>query len=345
MTSKLLFDIKPLVINRDFAKLIGLNESIIIQQIHYWIINNKEKGVNFYEERYWTYNSYKKWHENDFPFWRPKSIQRIIIRIEKGLVPNIKDCQEKLFFFKIGNFNTLKIDKTKWYSINYDAIERLQQLLETPKNEIFVQPLPPKEVTMTPKSSNHDLLKRQAIPESSKESSKENSTIQDTVGQSLKKPNTNSVNLVSMRESSSSISDESRKEQKSWKRKEKYENKFSEKEMRKQAQIDTIAGAFLKVGDIIRKLEPEFAIGISKQLWDWDKDKGRDAIEKLIATKVDIEAYTKFFLKKCKTEKWIQEYGFSWGVFTAGNLMSQFMLSSQAGKADSGLDALRAQRK
>ena len=48
-TSNLLFKEEPLVVNRLAAKVLGLNEAIVIQQIHYWLeINRKaQKNENF----------------------------------------------------------------------------------------------------------------------------------------------------------------------------------------------------------------------------------------------------------------------------------------------------------
>ena len=38
--SGLIFDESPLVISTTLAKLVGLNSSIIIQQMHYWLVKS-----------------------------------------------------------------------------------------------------------------------------------------------------------------------------------------------------------------------------------------------------------------------------------------------------------------
>jgi hypothetical protein len=112
---KLLFDSQPLVIDRTLAKVIGLNESILLQQIHYWLEINAKKKINFHKGRYWTYNSAVEWQENDFIFWSVRTIERIIKNLEEiGLL--ISD-----------NFNTDRRDRTKWYSIDYDKLTAIEQ--------------------------------------------------------------------------------------------------------------------------------------------------------------------------------------------------------------------------
>lgn len=104
-----LFDESPLIIDRVLAQKVGLNEAIIIQQLHYWTVNNKKKGNNFRDGYYWSYNTYEDW-QKQFPFWSSRTIRRIITKLEKeGYIVS-------------ANYNKLKIDKTKWYRLNYDKI-------------------------------------------------------------------------------------------------------------------------------------------------------------------------------------------------------------------------------
>lgn len=106
--SKLLFNEQPLVISPSLATLIGLNESIVIQQIHYWLRTSK----HVHNGRKWVYNTYKKWQEQ-FPFWSEVTVRRIFTSMEnKGLIVS-------------GNYNDMKADNTKWYSINYEKLEHM----------------------------------------------------------------------------------------------------------------------------------------------------------------------------------------------------------------------------
>ena len=78
-----LFDEQPIVINKLLAKKIGLNEAIVIQQLHYWIKNNEKANRNLKDGKFWTYNSIREWKENEFIFWSEKTIERILKSLEK----------------------------------------------------------------------------------------------------------------------------------------------------------------------------------------------------------------------------------------------------------------------
>lgn len=105
---------KTLIVNTDLALVLGdLNEAIILNQLNYWLEVNKKADKNFIDGKYWVYNSYAEWRENDFPYWSEKTIQRTFTRLEnKGIVIS-------------ANYNKMCIDKTKWYSINFEVLEEM----------------------------------------------------------------------------------------------------------------------------------------------------------------------------------------------------------------------------
>lgn len=108
----ILYDEKPLVISPKLARTIGLNEAIIVQQIHYWLQVHEQNGSNYYDGRYWVYNTYQQWQQQ-FSFWSLDTIKRTIRKMEKsGLLIT-------------GNYNKMSLDKTKWYTINYEMLEDL----------------------------------------------------------------------------------------------------------------------------------------------------------------------------------------------------------------------------
>ena len=98
------------VFNALLAEKIGLSESIMLQQIHYWCEVNKSKKQNYKDNHYWTYNTYQEWHRQ-FPFFSIKTIQR-----------TIKNLESKCYIVT-ANYNSYKIDKTKWYRVNYPELE------------------------------------------------------------------------------------------------------------------------------------------------------------------------------------------------------------------------------
>ena len=48
-----LFDDFPILVDRVLAKNIGLNEAIVIQQLHYWIMVNKRQNKHFIDDKYY----------------------------------------------------------------------------------------------------------------------------------------------------------------------------------------------------------------------------------------------------------------------------------------------------
>lgn len=98
-----------LIVNKTLASAIGLNESIVLRQLHYWIeLNRKaESERHFRDGCWWAFNSYPDWCNEDFPFWSVDTVRRAIVALEEmGLI-------------EAGNYNTRKGDQTKWYTINY----------------------------------------------------------------------------------------------------------------------------------------------------------------------------------------------------------------------------------
>lgn len=106
--SRLIINERPLLIPPTLAKKIGLNEAIVLQQIHFWL-NISEHEI---DGRKWIYNTYEDW-QKQFPFWSKPTIVRVFSRLEgKGLVIS-------------SNYNKISVDRTKWYTIDYDALEEV----------------------------------------------------------------------------------------------------------------------------------------------------------------------------------------------------------------------------
>ena len=105
-----LFNENPVVIDRELATVIGLNEAIILQQMQYWI----KKSTHEIDDKTWIYNSVSQWKEQ-FPFWSESTINR-----------TIRNLEEKGLLF-IGNYNRDRRDRTKWYSINYLQLDSIMK--------------------------------------------------------------------------------------------------------------------------------------------------------------------------------------------------------------------------
>ncbi|WP_042454643.1 conserved phage C-terminal domain-containing protein [Neobacillus dielmonensis] len=121
--SRLLINESPVMIIPSLAAKIGLNEAVVLQQIHYWLGISK----HHIEGRSWVYNTYEDW-QKQLPFWSVSTIKRTIRSLEMlGLLLS-------------ENYNRMKMDKTKWYSIDYEKLQEFEDRLpedqSTPIEEI-----------------------------------------------------------------------------------------------------------------------------------------------------------------------------------------------------------------
>lgn len=97
----------------------GLNKAIFLNQLNYWIELNEQAGINFEDGYYWSYSSYPKMIERDFPYWSVDTLKRAVTSLEKyGIVIS-------------ANYNSMKMDKKKWYRIDY---KRLQEVIDIVKH-------------------------------------------------------------------------------------------------------------------------------------------------------------------------------------------------------------------
>ncbi|WP_342545780.1 hypothetical protein [Lysinibacillus sp. FSL K6-4013] len=91
------------------AKIIGLNEAVFLNQLHYW----KQRSKNERDGFVWVYKTYLEW-QHELPFWSNATIRRVISSLEK---------QDLLV--STSKYNKMGIDKTKWYRINYENLTNI----------------------------------------------------------------------------------------------------------------------------------------------------------------------------------------------------------------------------
>lgn len=98
------------------AKEIGLNESIVLMQIAFWITtsNNVVNGA------YWTYQTMLEMQEKAFPYWSIDTIRRIIHKLHKA------------GYILIGQHNKRKGDNTQWYALEPDKLSSLKSVIVAP---------------------------------------------------------------------------------------------------------------------------------------------------------------------------------------------------------------------
>lgn len=99
--------------NPQLAISIGVNRTIILQQIMYWLKKNEERGINNFNGCYWCYNSVSEWKANDFPFFSESTIDRCIDDLTKAGILIASKTREN------GKV-------VKWLTVDYKAILKYQ---------------------------------------------------------------------------------------------------------------------------------------------------------------------------------------------------------------------------
>ena len=121
----------------DLATRYGIAEAILLNHLEYWIEHNRANQKNFFEGRYWTFNSNKALREI-FPYLSEKKIRNALNHLqEEGLILT-------------GNFNKLSYDRTLWYALT----EKGKSILPKGQMEVYEtangsnrkgEPIPPND--------------------------------------------------------------------------------------------------------------------------------------------------------------------------------------------------------
>ena len=82
----------------------GVESAVILFSLRYWLRMNRAKGINIHENRVWTYNSNRALTEI-FPYLSKDQIYRRLKKLEEESIINT------------GNYNKVKYDQTKWYTV------------------------------------------------------------------------------------------------------------------------------------------------------------------------------------------------------------------------------------
>lgn len=103
--TKLLIPEPPLQVLRSLAVKLGLNEAIVLQQVHYLSLRNAG----------WVEKSIREWHRDDFPFWGLATVKRTFVTLrDRGLIVDEKAAAG--------------MDQTLRYRVDYEALEALLPL-------------------------------------------------------------------------------------------------------------------------------------------------------------------------------------------------------------------------
>lgn len=90
------------------AEKIGLVESILLNNLKFWIDKNKANNKNFHNGFFWTYNSTSAFRDL-FPYLGESQIKRALKSMEED------------GYLITGNFNDTPYDRTKWYALTSKA--------------------------------------------------------------------------------------------------------------------------------------------------------------------------------------------------------------------------------
>ena len=127
--SKLLIDENPLIVIPSLAAEFGLLESIILQQIHYWIEHVGPDGRKYGKianGKRWIRNTVEQWQESNFPFASTSQIYRALKSLESsGVVLSRSDL------------NSIGYDRTKWYTIDYAILQIREMEFSFSRNPFY----------------------------------------------------------------------------------------------------------------------------------------------------------------------------------------------------------------
>ncbi len=105
----------------EIVSVFGRSAATFLQQLHYWITRPKHIGMVF-EDKKWIYNTYEDWAK-DIKIYSVATIRL-----------NVKALEEAgVIIYR--NLNKKKCDKTKWYTIDYDALAK--QVSNLPEKDKF----------------------------------------------------------------------------------------------------------------------------------------------------------------------------------------------------------------
>lgn len=99
----------PVLVYPSLAAHCGINKAVIVQQLHFLIhITRKARNRhNYWDERWWVYNTYQDWMDDFFPWLGKSTIKRLFLELEdEGVVLSRPNPHNKS-------------DQTKWYTIDY----------------------------------------------------------------------------------------------------------------------------------------------------------------------------------------------------------------------------------
>lgn len=119
--TRLLINEAPLQIFPILARNIGLNEAIVLQQMHYWLHlnNDNQQGVC---------STYEQW-QKQFPFWSIDTIRRTLVSLKsQNLIIDIKNPSQRQRY----TINYKELESIKACNNRTGQIDTIEETLCTP---------------------------------------------------------------------------------------------------------------------------------------------------------------------------------------------------------------------
>jgi hypothetical protein len=115
---KLLIDESPLMVLPSLAERIGLDEAIVLQQVHYLVgMSAKVENLHAYKDGYyWVFNSIDQWQSKYFRWWSTPTVKRIFQNLTKS------------YLLITETFGTGKGHKRLWYRVNHDLVAAISDI-------------------------------------------------------------------------------------------------------------------------------------------------------------------------------------------------------------------------
>lgn len=102
---------KPLMVYKELAVMLGINQALILQQLRY-LMDSQEEVENeyvFIDGRWWVYHSYAQWKTKHFPWLSDSTIKNAFLKMEQdGYVLTMQSVKHKS-------------DRRKWYTIDFES--------------------------------------------------------------------------------------------------------------------------------------------------------------------------------------------------------------------------------
>lgn len=132
-SSPLLIDEPPLQVLPGLAIAIGINEAIVLQQLHY-LLRHPQFGKQIAQHK-WIFNTAEQWQSEYFPFWSVRTIKTIFTNLANMGV--VVTCQPEG-----------RISRRKYYRIDFGVMARISDRARAARSIVQGLPVPITKTTV-----------------------------------------------------------------------------------------------------------------------------------------------------------------------------------------------------